>query len=751
VISFDHCTNNQLSPMKLFSFVQFRIPAGKITDISENPLNIGALLTHQPFMEALKEATPHFWETITTENLTEEHQKTLYKYYSRWCTRCTPFGRLSGVFTADLSGKTSFREAVPRLYTDPDILEKKKIAGLLNRMELRKTDFREEFIRRFEGEEIPLPEALDPETGIPYGTYNLNSSGELLSQLDTLSDTPASPPHLSHLLLDKYISCLASGAGEITFSPGELQNAPPEENLTSYLFGSLIRKGSDFMFLLKQAGGSSAVNLMARFSPGNTPLAERLRQITAYEQSCTDAILAEVIHMPDGKIGNVVHHALWRTHEIHYLGQSTGTPIPLADLLVSVSGNEVILRSRKFNKRVIPYLSHAHNYTTGLPVYNFLGDLQPAGAQFVFDWGALRDREYLPRVVSGKLILSRATWNLTQKNFERVKETLPRHVVIIEADNELYLDLQQALPQKILQDYLRKNEVVKVQEFLHTPDRCFLPHRASEVVIPVKGENCQPFSAASRFISGKSYPPGSEWLYLKLYTGPKTADNLLREKVRPFIGLLKEKGLIQKWFFIRYHDPGFHLRLRFYHSAHPGFYQDILALFHSHFHQELSSGQIFDFQVATYKPEYSRYPDMETAETLFMQDSEQVLGRLEEEAELYRLETSLTRIPFYLSGLTLPEKVHFCQAQRDAFLQELGAELKPKLNALYRQYQAPFQNILSSSSAKTLPCPAPESRASFIHMHVNRNFISDARKYELMLYHFLFKYYHSLQARKNHS
>jgi|GEM_PF-1293938 len=883
--------------MKPFSFVQFRIPAGKITDIYEKPLDIGAILANSPFMEALKGASLHFWETVTTEKLTEEHHKTLYKYYSRWCTRCTPFGRFSGVFTADLSGETSFREAIPHVYTEPDIQEKKKLTRLLNDAKLRRagfrvnsslytqagkhyllqyldekyhqvsferfgaldtvlqaagsevsyaeienilvnhdftkedaesfvrelleeqvlctgfefntsetlqnyrhrqqmtflpgftrsytftvypdaeidreiihtivedvkklgkffrkephprlTAFRDEFIRRFEDREIPLAEALDPELGIRYGTYNLTPAGELLDQLSISPEPSAPKPALPSLLLDKYIACMASGGDEISFTAEELDTGIPEENITSYIFGSLLKKGPDFMFLLKQAGGSSAVNLTSRFSLGNDLLAEKLREITAYEQSVTDAILAEVIHLPEGKIGNVVLHAPLREYQIHYLGHDTHTSLPLSDLLVSVSGNEVVLRSRKYNKRVIPYLSHAYNYATGLPVYNFLGDLQPAGAQFTFDWGVLSDREYLPRVTFKHLILWRATWNLTQKNIERIKNTLPRHIVIIESDHELYLDLFQPVAQKILQDHLKKNAETRVQEFLYPPDQCFVNDRSSEVVIPVMGENPKPFTKPVPLISGRSYPPGSEWLYLKLYTGPRTADNLLRDKIRPFVQLLKQKGLIQKWFFIRYHDPGFHIRLRFYHDSNPGFYTAVTDLFHTHFKEELSFGSIYELQITCYQPEYNRYPDMQQAETLFMQDSERVLERLESDAEIYRIETSLIRIHTYLSCLTLPEKVSFCQRNRDGFLEELGVALKPKLNGLYRQHLTWIKATMDKVSPETFLPSEPGCLASYIHMHVNRNFISDARKYEMLLYHFLYRYYDSVLARKN--
>src|SRR5262249_62203597 len=33
----------------------------------------------------------------------------------------------------------------------------------------------------------------------------------------------------------------------------------------------------------------------------------------------------------------------------------------------------------------------------------------------------------------------------------------------------------------------------------------------------------------------RSFPPGSEWLYAKLYAGPATMDQLLRDVIRPVI------------------------------------------------------------------------------------------------------------------------------------------------------------------------------------------------------------------------
>ena len=60
----------------------------------------------------------------------------------------------------------------------------------------------------------------------------------------------------------------------------------------------------------------------------------------------------------------------------------------------------------------------------------------------------------------------------------------------------------------------------------------------------------------------KIFIPGSEWVYFKLYTGTKTADAILQNELYRYIRELLNNGIIDKWFFIRYTDPDFHIRLR---------------------------------------------------------------------------------------------------------------------------------------------------------------------------------------------
>src|SRR4029078_12745413 len=104
---------------------------------------------------------------------------------------------------------------------------------------------------------------------------------------------------------------------------------------------------------------------------------ECLREEEAHD---ADKIYAEVIHLPEARTGNVLMRPQLRKHEIVYMGNGSvpfAQQIMLADLLVSVRNNSVVLRSKKFNKEIIPRLSTAHNFGSGsLPVYKFLCDLQ---------------------------------------------------------------------------------------------------------------------------------------------------------------------------------------------------------------------------------------------------------------------------------------------------------------------------------------------------------------------------------------
>ena len=285
---------------------------------------------------------------------------------------------------------------------------------------------------------------------------------------------------------------------------------------------------------------------------------------------------------------------LFREFEIPYLGRS-GAPvdrqIPLKDLLVSVSGDRLVLTSKRLGREVVPRLTSAHNYSLqrNLAVYRFLCALQrQKTAQWNgWQWGTLKDLVFLPRVSAGRLILSRARWRVSRDELPtpggaqsadvfaavqkwRAECRLPRYVALVDADRVLPFDFHNVLSVEMFLDLIRKQRSATLVEmfvsetselFAHGPEGNF----RGEIIVPFV--NTLPRArrlAVAPSVAGRdrSYPPGSEWLYLKLYAGPSTVDRILCA-LRPLTESPHALEAADRWFFIRYADPHWHLRLRF--------------------------------------------------------------------------------------------------------------------------------------------------------------------------------------------
>ena len=97
--------------------------------------------------------------------------------------------------------------------------------------------------------------------------------------------------------------------------------------------------------LLQHVGGPSGANLLGRFCHGDPDLlakvAEHLREEEALDP---DAIFAEVVHLPEGRLGNVLLRPVLRRGEIPYLGRSGAAEdqqIPVTDLTLRLVGRQV--------------------------------------------------------------------------------------------------------------------------------------------------------------------------------------------------------------------------------------------------------------------------------------------------------------------------------------------------------------------------------------------------------------------------
>ncbi|MBO0938940.1 lantibiotic dehydratase [Fibrella sp. HMF5335] len=681
--------------------------------------------------------------------------------------------------------------------------------------------FKRRFDNRYEEEEIPLSLALDSEFGVGYGNTSMQGVGYAPLIDDLTFGTTSAPTTTSWdwwqtLVMDKYADALRTRQQEIVLTDEDLafirrqqksHDVPLPDSF--YAFGSVLTRSEktldegDFQFNLMACSGPSAVNLLSRFGEGNAQLAERIRACAmAEELHHPDVIIAEIVHLPENRVGNILTRPMIHQYEIPYLGQASVDPefqIPLSDLMVSVHDNKVILRSKRLNKRVIPRLTTAHNFTQGLPIYRFLCDLQRQDAQLnvAWNWGVLHRQTYLPRVRYRRVIISRATWQLQCNTLtpdnplklvaELTAAGVPDQFAVAQADNELLISMHVPASLDLLIQEIKKNDRIRLVELLNQPENCPLMHQreayAHEVVIPFYNDKAQVLPGITQpdvELPQRRFSVGSEWFYLKIYTGEKASDELLTQSIYPTVQQLLQTQIIQAFFFIRYQDTDPHLRLRFRGNPHVEFYQYVVRAVEQAFHKAVTSGVVNRVQVDTYQRELERYgmDQIDRCETLFHYDSLSTMTFLAQADGVFdedmRFAVAIAKIDRLLAGLKLPigECRQLLSQLKEQFFEEFGGEssLRHQLNDKYRFYRPLINEALmpdfepaegiwqwEKQQADVLQQVATALAgtdklfgiaSSLIHMIVNRLFPSKQRVYELVLYHCLAKHYDSAAAKQ---
>lgn len=635
--------------------------------------------------------------------------------------------------------------------------------------------FRAAFAERYEEREVPLLEALDADLGVGFG-----AGGDPAPLLKGLArpqpDRQLPIGRREQRLLALLERAWAQGAQEVVLTAADVAALaapdPPELPAALAAMASVARTAEGPRTVLHFATGPSGARLLGRFCHADAELAERVRDhVRAEEALDPEAIHAEVVHLPAGRMANIVARPLLREWELEWLGRS-GAPadrrLQASDLLVSLRRGRFVLRSRRLGRRVVPRLSCAHNFDRRSPaVYRFLAAVQADGVagDLAWSWGPFTDAAFTPRVRSGRIVLAPATWRVDPAGLAgtaaleawRTRLRVPRWVCLAEGDNRLALDLDNPLCAETL---LRRREAVVLEELLPGPDQLVANApdgaRAVELVIPLVAERAParlpvpPPAGAVR----RTFGPGSEWTTLKLYTGTAAADVLLRETIAPAVRELIAAGVADRWFFLRYADPGYHLRVRLHGDA--GAITDRMGGLAQ---EALDTGLAHDAALATYHREVERYGGagaIEIAEQVFHADSEAALALLERlergepgHEERWRLGVIGALALLRDFGVADPEA--FARSQRAAFEHELGAgaPLRRAVARRAREHRtllleadpalAPGVAIIAERSERIAPLVAalhdPEAVvANYVHMWLNRLHRTDNQFHEYVSY-----------------
>jgi lantibiotic biosynthesis protein len=309
-----------------------------------------------------------------------------------------------------------------------------------------------------------------------------------------------------------------------------------------------------------------------------------------------------------------------RRYEI-VLGASPGVApsrrIARNELMVGVRAGHFYLRWPAAGKDVVVSAGHMLNNMNAPAVARFLTDASREGDAVLstFEWGPAEEFPFLPRVRVGRVVLRPAQWRVALRELWaerpeqfheaverwRTRWGVPRRVCLSMADNRLILDLEDAMQREELRtelSTLHESGYVLLQELLPSldevwtqgPDGRYLTEFVVSLVLregavqvdsvntvtPLPGtpeiQTSMPLprtiaTAITEQASVRLRPPGSDWLFAKLYTSRSLEEDLVAGSLRNFADYMLSEGFADDWFFIRYSDPDPHIRLRFRGTA----------------------------------------------------------------------------------------------------------------------------------------------------------------------------------------
>jgi lantibiotic biosynthesis protein len=613
--------------------------------------------------------------------------------------------------------------------------------------------FKDEFYKRYEVSEVALTEVLDADIGIgyPVGGSTVSDIAPLLKGVSFKENTNlfSGNPFSNRVLFELLLNASKEGKQIVDLSQIQfLNNSKEEQNellkqlpQSLYSVCSILSYNSSekecYNLLYDHSVGPSSVNLLGRFCHLSHKLKESvISSIEIEEKNSPEVIFAEIVHAPQNRHGNILMRPQLREYEIPILATSGVKPqniILLDDLLISLEENEIVLKSKRLNKRVIPRMSTAHNYSfNSLPQYNFLCDLQTQEFEFnlSWDWGTLASLKFLPRIVYKKVILSLAQWTFSRSFFfddnakldflefsskftkAVAKMAMPKLVVLASGDNQIPLNLENSLSLEILLEEFKKSETIILKEFPYQIEDFLIKSKegkfTNEIIIPWSNNYSTSLGKVNFSIASeveRKFFLGREWLYFKIYCSVKTADKLLIDIFQSVTDDLLTKNVITKWFFIRYADPDHHIRIRF--SGQGNFYAEVIERLNKAFAPYLQNHLIWKVQTDTYNRELERYGllNIENSETLFFHDSiacTEILSMLEgDEGDDLRWQLAMKGVDDLLNsfGLDLAAKKELMSIISANFLKEFNGdnvETNRQLSAKYRNEKAKIHIALQS-------------------------------------------------------
>jgi len=650
--------------------------------------------------------------------------------------------------------------------------------------------FIQKFKKKFDQAEVPLMIALDPEMGVGYD--ELEQGGHQDEFINQFSNTIKDKEENSKELLKKALTGdffqKAFAQKTVQLDKLNLDLKEPIHKLPNSF--SLVCTIADDQLVLDQIGGSTANALSGRFTMASQAVLDHCIEISSLEAKANpDVLFFDVAYLVETNVDNVNRRKLLYEKQLSILNfDSSSDPLSLEDLMISINGNEVILRSKKLNQRLVPRMASAYNYTrSDLSVFRLLCDLQHQNIQSSLNFSLEQffpDLSYYPRLQYKNIIIKSAKWIFNAADLKSLSSAACRNKLKAAgispyfktglSDQTLCFDLESDIDLNALLQYAVKQEKLVLEEVILpaqslVKDQFDQPYLAQFIYNLFHEETI--YLPVSRHSGGsvvkRSFAPGSEWLYFEIFCHQQRSDYLLAGPIAYFLDEFASE--IKSWFFIRYPENGYHIRFRvLLHD--PSSVQKLTTGLNEILTMELESGMVSDVTLKTYRRELERYGEdlMEEVETHFEQDSSYTLSVLEAQAETFTKYAFCIQLLEQIKQDQIFDSDAFDNSIKklsDSFNREHhlgGAEFK-KLNSEYQLFrrsgphefdptqQARF-SVFTSSLKNVLKKSEPKRQvqllADLFHMHVNRLFNNNQRTHEMVIYYFMLKELQRMKALK---
>lgn len=427
---------------------------------------------------------------------------------------------------------------------------------------------------------------------------------------------------------------------------------------------SEVDKGNFDVMLGEVQGYYGALDGIGRFMYAMEDpkgFAAKVRKMEA--EVSENSVIAEIVAIPKKqRLLNVLNEILPYDYAVTYMfNTEEGTKnIPLAEIEIGVEdgkfftgwrGKKLILRkSNMLNPRYLPF-----------PVRMLL---RLSNDGYVHHWvdNTVIATGFVPSLRYGNAILSPAKWafmagkDVQINNFDTFYESfshyaermlLPKYIYIGMSDNKLLID--RSLLDSVMLLYEISKTDARLDKFTilydgtksvnSTPLNISGYKYVNEVVIPLVLDYRSSVSKYKTPILGSKSSinhservkiPFDGWVYSNLYmdriSAPRFVSNVLPEFIQKLRGL---KGF-EKWFFIMYSNPDFHIRLRI--AGNTEFLlEKLLPLLIDWTKSLIESNAISRVTLETYEREIERYGGpkaIDFFEDLFYVDSEIAMGIL---------------------------------------------------------------------------------------------------------------------------